>query len=392
MAIGWVLVGGTLCQNLYPIDASVALFGLVFAELSSCVLLAGLDRIQHSGTRYLRWEDAVGHLLLRWVLFSISMLILAQNYLIRLFEHHQYAFICVLGLCLTLALIKLVCAHRVTSLKRGTQLVQMRNTLLAAGIFGFSQVASLDSDIILSFAIGLYLAILVTVSAGAVFANPPRQHRHLNIAQLEHTLADAAPFLLRYADVLILSWVLSPLDTLNYLIARGLAQLVLYALNQLSDRIADTLDSAYNTGNQQNFVAVAARTNLGFLLIGGAASLAALSMGAYVPLLFNLDSAVFRSILLWLVTAEVAPVIFGATGLLLNIAQCRRETILLSFAGVVAVWSTAIIFELTDPRDLAQLFAQVQMSIAAISAVFLGLRFGIWPGLTALLFRQIKLL
>tara|TARA_R110002110_G_scaffold9922_6_gene48501 strand:+ start:12657 stop:13877 length:1221 start_codon:yes stop_codon:yes gene_type:complete len=391
-AMGWILLAVTLCQYLYPTDAAVALFGCVIAELSSRLLVAGLDRSQSDDATDLRLEDILGYILLRWVLFSMSTLILAQIYSPGFFEDHQYAFGCILGLCLNLALIRVVCAYRTTAQKRGALLAQMRNTVLSGGVLVVAQFGSLNCDLVLSLAIALLLAILVTLSVGVSFISPIRQGNMSASAQIEKTLLVAAPLLFRYADVVILSWVLSPLNTLNYLIARGLAQGVSIALNLLSNRIAETLISAYDTENSQEFAAVAARTNLGFLLIGGSVSVAAISGGASIPMFFGIDAEVFQNILFWLVAAEAAPVIFGATGLLLNIAHCSRETILLSLFGALAVWSALIILDISNPRQLAQVFAYVQLLIAATSAFLLGLRFGIWPGLTAILFRQIKLL
>ena len=391
-AIGWVLVAVAMVKNLNPTDASVVLFALVITELFAQLLFTRIDKPRSSSTSNLVWEDAVGELLLRWVLLSVSVSTLTLYGLIPFFHGHEYALICVLGLCLSLAMLKLICAFREPDQTHGCLLVKLRLVLLASGIVGFAKIGSLNADLVLSFAIGLVLITLMIASAGFDTSGQLAKATKAPSDQFDKALDEFTPFLLRYADLLILPWVMLPTVVMSYLIARGLAQLVPVVLDQLGERVTNTLARAFTTGSDPDFVSGAARTNLGFLLIGGAATLAVFGFGVHVPQAFDLNPSHFHSILFWLTLAQAAPVLFGATGPLMNIAEMRGETIGLSLIGVVTVWSITVVFDLKDPQDLAQLYAYVQMAITAISAVILGLRFGIWPGLTALLFRQIKLL
>lgn len=391
-AIGWVLVAVAMVKNLNPTDASVVLFALVIAELFAQLLLTRIDKPRSSSTSNLVWEDEVGELLLRWFLLSVSVSTLTLYGLIPFFHGHEYSLICVLGLCLSLAMLKVICAFRGFGQTHGCLLVKMRLVLLASGIVGFAKFGSLNADLVLSFAIGLVLITLMIVSAGFDASGQLAKATKARSDQLDKALDEFTPFLLRYADLLILPWVMLPTVAMSYLIARGLAQLVPVVLDQLGERVTNTLARAFTAGSDPDFVSGAARTNLGFLLIGGAATLAVFGFGVHVPQAFNLNPSHFHKFLFWLTLAQAAPVVFGATCLLMNIAAMRNETIGLSLIGVVTVWSITVVFGLKGPQYLAQLYAYVQMAITAISAVMLGLRFGIWPGLTALLFRQIRLL
>lgn len=391
-AIGWVVLAAVTAKSLVPTDASVVLFSLVIAELLVRVLLVGVDRSRSGETLNSRWEDAVGQLLLRWVLLSVSLFLLALYRLIPFFHHQLYALICIFGLCLCLAMLRLICAFREPSKSRGRLLFEMRFILLAAGVIGLAKIGSLNADIVLSSAIGLVLLVLITVSTGFNTSRPLAKVITPSSDSFEQTLSEFSPFLLRHADLLILPWVMSPAVTLGYLIARGLAQFIPCVLDRLGGRLTNTLARNFTAGSYHDFVSGAARTNLGVLLIGGAASLAVFGIGVHIPQAFNLNQPHFQNVLFWLTVAQVAPIVFGATGLLMKITELRKEVIGLSLTGVVIVWSITFVLDIKDPQDLAQLYAYVEMTIAALASGILGLRFGIWPGLTALLFRQIKLL
>ncbi|MGJ8616819.1 MAG: hypothetical protein ACSHWS_08235 [Sulfitobacter sp.] len=392
MAIGWMMLAGVLCQILNPTDAAVTLFGFVMAEFSSRIIVIGFERSQETIAGLHAWDEALGRVLLRWVMFTIGLLIMTRYHENWFFEHHQYAFICVLGLCLILALIRLICTFSAVIQNRISLVVQIRNSILAVSIYCVAQFATLNSDMALSLALALLLGVLALVSLGIRHPIQKSQNGKINSVQSELTIMCFASLIWRYADLIVLALLLSPQNTLIYLIARGLAQVVPVTLNILTDRVDGPLRSAHCAGNLRHFAATAARINLGFLLIGGSVSLGALSMGAYVALIFNLDTAAFRYTLFWLVTAQSAPILFGATCVLFNITQCKSGTILLPLLGVFLFLCSSVLMEVNDPLSLAQIFALTHLMIGAGSALLINLRFGIWPGITAILFRQLKLL
>jgi len=391
-AVGWMMLAVVLCQNLRLTDAAVALLGFVIAELLSRIMVMGLEPSQKITVTSPEWDEALGYVLLRWVLFTIGLLVVSQYHADWFFGYHQYALICILGLCLILALIRLVCTFTAVMKNHTPRLAKVRNAILAVSIYCVAQLGALNSDMVLSLAVALLLGILFAVSLG--IRRPSQELRNGTIvsARSQPTNVPIASLIWRYADLIILALILSPQNTLIYLIARGLAQVVPLALDILTDRIVGPLRVAHCAGNLRHFAAIAARTNLGFLLIGGSASLIALSLSAYVPLILNLDTAEFRYILFWLVIIQAASALFGATGILFNITQCKSGTIFLPLLGIVLFWATIFLTGTDNPLKLAQVFASTHLLIGAASALLIGLRFGIWPGITAILFRQIKIL
>ncbi|MEH6737243.1 MAG: hypothetical protein V7695_01695 [Sulfitobacter sp.] len=159
------------------------------------------------------------------------------------------------------------------------------------------------------------------------------------------------------------------------------------ALAILGNKVEPVLSSLASTQEQTPFRAAAARVNLGYLMISGAMALFVISGGSYLATALEPE---FREILIWLVIGQSAPVLFGATGLLMRIVD--RGTFYDVLGGITATMFLAGIFLLraTDGVDVALTFAVSQLTLAAVSALLLT-QCGIWPGLTALFHKQIKL-
>jgi hypothetical protein len=194
-------------------------------------------------------------------------------------------------------------------------------------------------------------------------------------------------FSTRYVDVLVVPWIIEFEVLYVYFLARIASLCLPMALAILGNKVEPVLSSLASTQEQTPFRAAAARVNLGYLMISGAMALFVISGGSYLATALEPE---FREILIWLVIGQSAPVLFGATGLLMRIVD--RGTFYDVLGGITAAMFLAGIFLLhaTDGVDVALTFAVSQLTLAAVSALLLT-QCGIWPGLTALFHKQIKL-
>ena len=391
-ALGWILLAGTLSKYLHPIEAAVALFGVVMAEILSRLLADGLPQFQLSEGDSGNWDKFLSTVFLRWILLLFVTLGLVRYAPVWFFEGRDYAVICILGLVLSLTLLRLIIVRLATNQKRSALLIGLRNVILAAGVYCVAEIGLINGDLVLPLALALSLGTLVLMSLGLRQNRPTGPYCKLESNNSAGLPLGATPNYWLYADLIVLSCVLTPQNTFVYLIARGLAQVVPLCLQLVSGRIARALFLAFEGDERENFVAIAARTNLGYLLIGGGASLFVLSAETYISIFFDLDRVIFRDILFWLLVAQASPVFFGATAMLLDTTRSNMLTKSLALFGMLIFISSYALLEISEPKQFAQVFASSHVLIAAISAGYLGFRFGVWPGLTAVFFRQIKLL
>jgi hypothetical protein len=138
------------------------------------------------------------------------------------------------------------------------------------------------------------------------------------------------------------------------------------------------------------FRAAAARVNLSYMMVCGAVGLIVISLAPYLVQKAGEVDPVFSDVLLWLVVGQSAPVLFGATGLLMQAVERG------AFYDVLIAITAGLFFAglwLLNPADsilIAQTFAAAQLAQAAICALLLT-QCGVWPGLTALFHKEIKL-
>lgn len=370
----------------------MALFGIVMAEILSRLLADGLPQFQPGDSDPGNWDKLLSIVLLRWVLLLFVTLVLARYAPVWFFEGHDYTLICILGLVLSLALLRLSFVRLTTNQKKSALMIGFRNVILAAGVYCVAEIGLINGDLVLSLALALSLGMLILVSSFLRQHRPTGYYYKLETNNLTGPPLGATPNYWLYADLIILNCILTPQNTFVYLIARGLAQVVPLCLQLVSGRIARALSLAFESDERESFVAIAARTNLGYLLIGGGASLIVLSAETYVSTFFDLDRVIFSDILFWLLVAQASPVFFGATAMLLDTTRSNMLTKSLALFGVLTFISSYVLLNIIEPKQFAQIFASSHILIAAISAGYLGFRFGVWPGLTAVFFRQIKLL
>ncbi len=197
-------------------------------------------------------------------------------------------------------------------------------------------------------------------------------------------------FCTRYIDLLVIPWLLNAGMLYAYLVARGASLCVPVLLGLLGRKVAPHLVRFAQAEQQSAFRAAAARVNLSYMMVCGGVALMVMSIAPYlVKRAGGLDSA-FDDILIWLVIGQSAPVLFGATSLLMQAVE--RGVFYDLLLGVTAMLFLAGIWML-NPQDgvlIAQTFAAAQLAQAAICALLLT-QCGVWPGLTALFHKEIKL-
>jgi hypothetical protein len=195
---------------------------------------------------------------------------------------------------------------------------------------------------------------------------------------------------IRYPDVFFVPWVLSPPALMSYVAARLVSLCVPLALMGLEAKVEPQLRVLSSAGVGARFQAAAARVNLGYLMICGAISLIVICAMPYIANWINLRDARSVDVLLWLVVGQAAPVLFGATGLLMRVLERDVFSDILLGLTALMFWAGVLVIDASKGVDVAQAFAATQLTHAAICALLLT-QSGIWPGLTALLHKQIKL-
>lgn len=197
-------------------------------------------------------------------------------------------------------------------------------------------------------------------------------------------------FVTRFVDLLVVPWVLNGKTVYVYVIARLLALVVPLSLMALGGKVAVTLYDLAQINEGRSFQAAAARVNLGCLMICGAVSLLVLLIAPHFSGMLGDQYPEFIEILVWLVIGNLAPALFGATHLLMN-ALGRGEfyNLLSGVTSLLTLISLAVLPELNGLL-IAQIVAAAQLSHSAICALLLT-QSGVWPGLTALFHKEMKL-
>ncbi len=191
--------------------------------------------------------------------------------------------------------------------------------------------------------------------------------------------------LTRSADLLLLPLLFAPLPALAYLLARGLAAPVTLILDRLEALALPALTSE----TPARRAAVAARVNLGALLLSGAVALSVLAFLGLAPPALLPPLPELRACLPWLLLAALARGLWGLAPLLARLTGLGAAVTPLRLGGLGAFLLLGSLAE--GPVELARALALTELMVHGALATLLALRRGIWPGATALLFRQIRL-
>ena len=216
------------------------------------------------------------------------------------------------------------------------------------------------------------------------------QHVRLAINEIRGGVATAFRLVTRYIDILFAPFILEAAMLIAYLVARGVSMCIPLTLGGLGRKAAPQMARLSQLPKQTLFQAAAARVNLGYLMVCGAVSLLVLASAPFLSQSFGgLDSA-FDEMLIWLVVGQAAPVLFGATALLMRAVDRGAFYDVLQGVTAAMFLGALAVFDGASGVMMAQTLAAAQLTLAALSALLLT-QCGIWPGLTALFHKQIKL-
>lgn len=197
-------------------------------------------------------------------------------------------------------------------------------------------------------------------------------------------------FLTRFIDLLLAPFVLQAPVLYAYLAARVWTLIMPLALNLLGWKAAPQLITLAQRDAQTPFHAAAARVNLSYLIICGGVGVSMLGVAPLAMGGFDGLHPAFDDILLWLVIGQSAPILFGATGLLMHAVDRGAFYDVLQGMTALLFVGSIVVLDMSKGAQLAQTFAAAQLTQAALCAMLLT-QCGVWPGLTALFQKQIKI-
>ena len=402
-AAAWLAYTWVLAQLLPPDQLGIALYALALAGLLAGLLVAGwAGHILREGARALevfdqpRFRALLGQglwvVLWRGGLLALGLSALAAlGALPRLTPAWPLAAL-VGATCLASALLAcLVSAARAQGHLARAMAAQgvLRAGLPLAATLGLAWYGGLT----LPWVISLYLGSICLLLPWLAWRLPrPKRQRSTEDERASLRAlwgAQAGSLLLGHLDVVMLGWLLSPIEAALYLVARRLAGLLALLFDALRSALAPRLAVAFT--QPKVFAALAARVNLGFLLIGAGAGGVLVLAGPFVLPLFGAGFETALPAFLWLVLGQAAPALFGATGMLMVMSNMEAERArlvwaLMPAAALLLFWGAA-----GGVTRLALCAAAVQLVLAAASAALLTWRHGVLPGATALLHTRLRL-
>ncbi|MEL7213488.1 MAG: hypothetical protein AAGK92_12555 [Pseudomonadota bacterium] len=261
----------------------------------------------------------------------------------------------------------------------------LRAALPLAACAIYAQFAPLT----LATALWIYAAgILLCLPLAWPLSVPPLPYRPDRVSLNALTTAQAGWMLLSHLDVIILTVIASPMQAALYLVARRLAGLLALLFDALRSALAPALSRAYH--QRLGFGGLAARTNLGFFLIGGGAATGLAVLGPLCLPLFGAEFTAASGILIWLTLGQAAPALFGATGMLMTMTDMERPRALIIWFAIPATAGAQLYATTQSLLALAVTTALCQLAFSGICAATLAHRHGILPGLTALLHPKLR--
>jgi hypothetical protein len=235
--------------------------------------------------------------------------------------------------------------------------------------------------------------IATKISIFLVFASNRDYGKRSKITYLSSPNSEISSvgYILRWIEILILPAVFDIKHVGIYIMARIFSETVrplfLHLLQAGSDLLRSRLKFSVNAG----FVSAAARLNLGLFLIGGGISMIPLALGKFYGPAFGDDQQLFAFCLFFSVTGHYGKALLGACEEVLRLTARRSELVSLQSMSILLFVAYCFYSEDLSLRGFALSAAVMHIGLAAVFAGIVAYRFGIWPGPTAILFRQIRL-
>lgn len=374
---GWAGLFWVLAKDLGAVDLATTLGVLILASGTATLLGAPLrdSEVQSRARRH-----DLGRVIPRWVIFLTCLAAAHSEDLLPFFDRDDFAVIGLAILSLSLALLKV--ADR--SCQGAIPAAEWLGPVSATALLGISMAADLRADLALAVVVLVALALLA-IKEGTV-----RRLRSRDGPPVRRPRDLAATFA-RGSDICLLPLFFAAPMVLPYLCARLLSGGVAACLDTLSDRAFKPLRAAYHGPSKGEFMSLAARLNLAFLLVGGGAAIAALTLSPFVAELAGLSGSALHHVLPWLLLAAVCPALFGAHDTLFAVAGRRGWLTALNIGQGGMVLAIAAAGAVKSAEGLATLYAISRLVQASLAAIILAWDSGVWPGPTALLLRRIKL-
>ncbi|MFT6674858.1 MAG: hypothetical protein ACJAVM_001044 [Sulfitobacter sp.] len=375
--LGWVMLCLALKNALPQAEFALVFSCVAYGECAALLLSepkAGLQR---------PFQRNLEILLAGWVCLVFAMLLFLGLEWLPFFAGQPLMVICLLALAVCIGMLRLIDRHHRPFQSIRPSLVTFRLWFCGGIVFMSTQVIDPRIDIEL----GLVLLAMVLLLCVKLCGHP---HRH-PIGQTALGSAGPAMLLLKYPDVLLLPFLFMAENCLVYLFARGISILPQIILGFLETAAQPNLSADFHKAGAQVFSASAARINLGFLLVGGASILAVMTAAPWFSSFLELTETDLPALLSWLLMGQAASVVFGATGLLLCTLGHRPVTLVVHLIGVIGFMGILLAQPVLGLQDVAAAYVVSQWGVAGVNALLLVRYAGVWPGITALLFRQIRL-
>ncbi len=328
------------------------------------------------------WQNAMGHVFLRWIIvtFAIGMTVTISPS--NLFGHDPAMAFVLAGAVLANGILYTIAAFRNQRSFAGSVCHWLVTLIvLAGGVF----IGIHNAVVIFC----LYLLMQCAV-AGLCIANMPSLFdtgRTLGVyPKLDVGVA------LRNIDLLLVPLLLDAVTCATYLFARSICLIGAVGLRFLDNATLENIGRIYLMRNASEFCGSAARLNLGYLLIGGSGSLIAIGLSQTVSGNLVITQNGFDAVFFWLLLAQGGPMLFGATVGLMRVTGTSGTVVFLQFIAALSVCGSFYLGAIDSAADLAKYFALAQLAISMVAALILGLQHGVWPGVTAIMHKQIRLI
>lgn len=376
--LGWTALIGASLLTLGRGEWAVFASTIILSEMAVRLLLSG----QPAKTNQAIVPLSALSLFLRWLALLIPVLALTAFLPPFLFLHHPGAHLAFAALPVVRALTWQAGQHR-----PGDRFGMVRPYpfVVAALLISAERLDALSANG--AALLALFAALCLYASA---LAFQPRQ----SLSELPGKGADPALVVIGYGrllrphlDLLLLPFLFGPAAAFTYLVARLGAYPVTLVLNQIELRARRPLLQAILRNQPAEFARNAARINLGALFLGAATALLVLSCVTALPGLFGEN----RALVLWLVAAAAARAFLGLAAFFADLTELRRAETIANFAAIALVPLSAFVVGVTDLVGLARLCALSEWISLGIMAGLLAQKRGIWPGITAVFARQIRL-
>lgn len=393
-ALGWAFLAAVLLHQFGPVDAGRILTTLALAEFTAVLLIAGWDDLleENASTAETIWQNAVGAVMLRWLVLSVAVVSAYMAGMMPFLASHPISVLGLIGISLLAALLRLTASCRAALSYRPSWLRRGRYILVAVSVLGAGYSDTPNVSLALLLAVLVLLLLLPFSLAGLPSLFRETAVTHLGTDVARRCFLQLGPFLMRNIDLMMVPWLLPPLGAAIFLIARGLACGVSLASDQMQRGAQATIYAVSAQGAESAFFAAAARLNLGLLLVGGGSAIAVMAVANSAQNYLSSDMALLPQVVLWLALGRCDAAIFGAAPLLMEGSTMRRTRATLGWVGALGLALALSFAGVTQVVQMAQYVAIAQLVVGAACAFVLGQRYGIWPGLTALFHKRIKLL